>query len=88
MLETLEGDNPFVGDSSEPEYKQKYKEFIAKMQACKDGEMPFTMIFRDPLGNCFIQNPYHPDPDPIVTCEEYSRTEEENEDLGLNQMNV
>lgn len=88
MLDTLEGDNPFVGDSSDVEYKSNFRVFIEKLQKCKEGEMEFTLIFRDPLGNCFIQNPFHPDPDPIVVSEEYERTEEENEDLGLNQMSV
>ena len=83
MAQTLQGDNPFVGDSSDQEYKSNFRIFIEKLMACKDGTMPFTLILRDPLGNCFIQNPNFPDPDPIVTVEEYERTEEENDDLGL-----
>lgn len=88
MLETLEGDNPFVGDSSDGNYKSKFAEFIDKLKACKEGTMPFTMILKDPLANCFIQNPNHPQPDPIVTVEEYERTFEENDELGLNDMKV
>lgn len=88
MLETLEGDNPFVGDSSDVDYKSNYRLFIGKLVDCKEGRMPFTLIFRDPLANCFIQNPNHPEPDPIVVVEEYDRTHEENEDLGINDMRV
>lgn len=88
MLETLEGDNPFVGDSSDPNYKSNYRTFIDKLVDCKEGRMPFTLIFRDPLGNCFIQNPNHPEPDPIVTVVEYERTHEENEELGILDMKV
>lgn len=88
MLETLQGDNPFVGDSSDANYKSNFQTFIDKLTDCKEGRMNFTLIFRDPLGNCFIQNPNHPEPDPIVVVEEYTRTEEENEELGLLDMKV
>ncbi len=88
MLETLQGDNPFVGDSSDQDYKSNFGKFIGELEQCKGGKKPFTLIFRDPLANCFIQNPHHPNPDPIVTVEEYERSAEENEDLGLNDIKV
>lgn len=88
MLESLEGDNPFVGDSSDENYKSNFAKFIDSLKDCKEGRKPFTIIFRDPLSNCFIQNPNHPEPDPIVEIHEYERTFEENEDLGLNDINV
>lgn len=88
MLESLSGDNPFVGDSSDASYKSNFGAFIQKLTECKEGQRPFTLILRDPLANCFIQNPNHPNPDPIVVCEEYERTFEENEDLGLNDINL
>ena len=88
MLESLEGDNPFVGDSADHNYKSNFGKFLDKLRECKEGKRPFTMILSDPLSNCFIQNPNHPDPDPIVITEIYERTEEENEDLGLNDINV
>lgn len=88
MLESLSGDNPFVGDSSELNYKTNFGAFIQRLTDCKEGRTPFTLILRDPLANCFIQNPEHPKPDPIVVCEEYERTFEENEELGLNDINI
>lgn len=33
-----------------------------------------------------VQNVYAPDPDPEMTTEQYERTYEQNEDLGLNDM--
>lgn len=33
-----------------------------------------------------LQNVYAPDPDPEMTIEQYERTYEQNEDLGLNDM--
>ena len=40
----------------------------------------------DPNNNSFIQNPNAPDDDPNLTEEEYERTYEQNEELGLNDM--
>jgi zinc finger protein len=34
----------------------------------------------------FFQNTHAPDPDPEMEITMYERTEEQNEDLGLNQM--
>ena len=49
-------------------------------------EREFTFILDDPLGNSFVQNLYAPDPDPNMSVEEYERTFEMNESLGLNDM--
>ena len=40
----------------------------------------------DPAGNNYLQNLYAPDEDPQLTIEEYERTHEQNEELGLNDM--
>jgi zinc finger protein len=50
--------------------------------------IPFTVILDDPLANSYIQNAYAPDVDPCLTEEEYDRTFEQNEELGLNDINV
>lgn len=42
----------------------------------------------DPLDNCFVLNPYYPKEDPNVIIEEYERTEEQNDELGLTNLNV
>jgi zinc finger protein len=49
-------------------------------------EIPFTLILDDPLGNSYLQNPYAPDNDPNMKVEEYERTFEQNEELGLNDI--
>lgn len=53
----------------------------------------FTFILDDPLANVYIQNPraHLPPPenaDPRVEREEYTRTFEQDEELGLHDMNV
>ena len=65
-----------------------FEKFLGKLKAVKAAEHPFTLILDDPLANSYLQNLYAPDPDPNMTIEEYDRTWEQNEDLGLNDMKV
>jgi len=79
--------NPFVkGDSSQDNQISKLKIFIDSLQKLIDGNTPFTVILEDPLANSFIQNIFAPDEDPEMKTEEFDRTTEENENLGLDQM--
>jgi zinc finger protein len=81
----LEDNNPFgVGDSAT---NKKYLEFLIKLKGLKDNFQPFTLILDDALSNCFIYNPVAPEDDPQIEVTVYDRTEEQNEELGLNDMN-
>ena len=51
-----------------------------------ESKMKVTFIMDDPAGNNYLQNLYAPDEDPQLTIEEYERTHEQNEELGLNDM--
>ena len=51
-----------------------------------EGQLKVTIKLDDPAGNSFLQNLYAPDPDPCIEIEEYQRTYQQNEDLGLNDM--
>jgi len=51
-------------------------------------EIKFTLIIDDPVSNSYVQNLYAPDPDPNMIIEEYVRSHEQNEDLGLNDIVV
>ena len=53
-----------------------------------NAEMKFTIIIDDPVSNSYVQNLYAPDADPNMEIEEYVRTYEQNEDLGLNDIVV
>jgi zinc finger protein len=84
--EKLENANPFrAGDSS---MDKKFVAFLNKIEELKTGEMPFTLIIDDPLSNNYIYSPLAPDPDPQIEIEDYERTFEQNEDLGINDMKV
>lgn len=89
MLNTLRDENPFIGDSSDAQQTNNFQLFLQKLQDLKDGKIfPFTIIFNDPMASCFIQNPYHPEEDPLVVVEEYERNERQNDELGLTGMVV
>lgn len=62
-------------------FLEKFKKVIAV-------EIPFTVILDDPLSNSYIQNIFAPDEDPSMERIEYERSFDQNEDLGLNDINT
>ncbi|XP_022100051.1 zinc finger protein ZPR1-like [Acanthaster planci] len=75
------------GQDSAPEGAgTKLKEFIDKIDEIIAGKLLVSVILDDPAGNCYIQNVYAPDEDPELTVEEYERTREQDDDLGLLEM--
>eukprot|EP00743_Colponemidia_sp_Colp-15_P001509 GILK01001649.1.p1 GENE.GILK01001649.1~~GILK01001649.1.p1 ORF type:complete len:514 (-),score=98.17 GILK01001649.1:93-1592(-) len=86
----LRDNNPFVsGDSSENKTKEDFENFLSRFDDLISGERPFTLIVDDPLDNSFIMSFYkNPKEDPLLTIEEYERSFEQNEELGLNDINT
>lgn len=79
--------NPFIcGDSVTSERMQKLADFGEKIEKIIAGKMDVHFVLDDPAGNSYLQNVYAPDPDPEMTIEKYTRTFEQNEELGLNDM--
>lgn len=78
------------GDSLTLNERAKWVDFFAKLDAAIKGEREFTIILADPLACSHVQSladdPSQPDSQ--MTVEEYDRTEEEEEDLGLKDMKV
>lgn len=74
------------GDSADLEKHSKLQELLDKILDICHGKMFCTIIIDDPLANSYLQNIYAPDEDPNMAVEMYERTEEQNEDLGLNDM--
>ncbi|KAG0670350.1 nucleolar zinc-finger protein [Maudiozyma exigua] len=77
-----------TSDSMDQETKDRWIAFFAKLKEALAGKVKFTMIMTDPLAGSYIQNVYAPDPDPNMTIEDYERTAQQNEDLGLSEMKV
>lgn len=75
-------------DSMDAETKANWTIFLSRLQDAIEGKITFTVEMTDPLAASYIQNVYAPDPDPNMTVEEFDRTYEQNEDLGLNDIDV
>ncbi|XP_071535861.1 zinc finger protein ZPR1 [Panulirus ornatus] len=79
--------NPFLGgDAADEDRKIVINRLVDDLDEIAKGRLQVTFIMDDPAGNSYLQNIYAPDDDPEMTVEEYERTFEQNEDLGLNDM--
>ena len=78
---------PFsTGDSS---INNEINDFIKKLRDLQKLKQKFTLILDDPLSNSFIfPKDDNNKSDPNLKKEEYERTFEQNEDLGINDMKV
>ena len=87
LHDSLKENNPFgIGDSST---NTKYLEFLTSINELKEFKRgPFTIIMDDAISNCFIYNPNAPEADPQIEIKVYERTEEQNDELGINDMTV
>jgi len=74
------------GDSMESTTKSKWDAFFEKLSEAIDGKVKFTIVLEDPLASSYVQSFTAPEPDPQLTMEDYERTEEEEENLGHNDM--
>lgn len=74
------------GDSMESATKQKWSTFFAQLDSAINGEQKFTIVLQDPLASSYVQSFTAPEPDPQIKLEDYERTAEEEEDLGLRDM--
>lgn len=73
-------------DSMPKEQAQKWEIFLKDLKDLTEGKRTFTMILDDPLAASHLQNPYAPDSDPEMQVENYERSFEQNEELGINDM--
>lgn len=79
--------NPFLsGDSARKDNQEILENLLDGLDDVVKGKREVTFIMDDPAGNNYLQNLYAPDDDPQLTVEEYERTHEQNEELGLNDM--
>lgn len=74
------------GDSMTDASKQSWSTFFDSLSEAVEGKKEFTLILQDPLAGSYVQSLTAPEPDPQIEVEDYERTEEEMEDLGLKDM--
>ena len=75
------------GDSMAATTKEKWNSFFGKLNSAIRCEMRFSIILEDPLASSYV-GPCGKDieEDPQITKQDYERTAEEMDDLGLNDM--
>lgn len=74
------------GDSMDSATKSKWTTFFDDLTKAINGESKFKIILTDPLASSYVQSFTAPAPDPQIQVEEYDRTAEEEEELGLTDM--
>lgn len=74
------------GDSMDAATKEKWDSFFGQLTAAINGEVKFNIILSDPLASSYVQSFAAPEPDALMKVEDYERTAEEEEDLGLQDM--
>ncbi|KAK8797803.1 hypothetical protein WA171_005334 [Blastocystis sp. BT1] len=89
IIDGMNDGNPlFLGDSAVEKKKEEYDEFMNTLKSMRDGKTPFTLDIVDPLANSWIYSDCAPNPDPRLEIVDYTRSFEEDEALGLNDMVV
>ncbi|KAJ4458940.1 putative Zinc finger protein ZPR1 [Paratrimastix pyriformis] len=86
IRERIECGSCHMGDSTRGENRARFAEFRDRLTRMIDGQEHFTLILDDPISNSYVQDLCAPDPDPNLTLEEYTRTREQDEELGLLDM--
>lgn len=87
IFDTEDGEGLQPGDSMASETRQNWNRFFDKLDSALRAEFAFSITLIDPLANSFVQkNTDGDEQDPQITSEEYDRTAEEMEELGLNDM--
>ena len=72
-----------TGDSMPQESRQTWEAFFASLGEAIDGKKEFTLVLEDPLAGSYVQSLTAPERDPQIEVEDYQRTDEEEEELGL-----
>ncbi|EXJ92368.1 zinc finger protein [Capronia epimyces CBS 606.96] len=74
------------GDSMADQTKERWGKFFDKLDRAIKAEFPYSITLEDPLANSYVQKRVDSGEDPQIKSEEYQRSDEDNEDLGLTDM--
>ncbi|XP_050530451.1 zinc finger protein ZPR1 [Daktulosphaira vitifoliae] len=78
----------YKGDSQTGEVATKTEHFLNELEKVKKCQRSIEIVLRDPAGNSYVQSLTPPMLDSKLTIKKFDRTEEQNEELGLNDMKV
>ncbi|KAI1720808.1 ZPR1 zinc-finger domain-containing protein [Ditylenchus destructor] len=76
----------FLGDSATSEERQKLQKIMEKLDEAIALKSVCTLVLDDPAGNSYVMSLAAPLDDSRLQKEFYTRTYEQNEELGLNDM--
>ena len=82
----VDGSAAVSNDSMAPDQKLAWGSFFDQLDKAIKAEMRYTVILEDPLANSYVQSFFAPELDPQIRTEEYQRSDEEEEELGLADM--
>ncbi|KAM0682007.1 nucleolar zinc-finger protein [Mitosporidium daphniae] len=89
IKEEMEERIPFaLGDSATPKQTVRFQSLVQALSAVLNETKPVTIVIDDPLANSYLQSFFAPDPDPQIQVEDYERTEEQQDSLGLTHLSV
>jgi zinc finger protein len=66
--------------------KEKWNAFFSQLDSAINGDVKFVIVLEDPLASSYVQSFTAPAPDPQIKVEDYERTQDEEEELGLRDM--
>uniref|UniRef100_A0A914EBW4 Zinc finger ZPR1-type domain-containing protein n=1 Tax=Acrobeloides nanus TaxID=290746 RepID=A0A914EBW4_9BILA len=78
----------FMGDSADGSTKNRIEEVLNQIDEVVALKRKCTLVLDDPAGNSYIQSLTAPMDDPRLTKEFYTRSYEQNDELGINDMKV
>ena len=76
------------GDSAVETNRDNFSKLEDRFEGLLRGEEDFVLELFDPLASSFIYSPNAPNPEPRLEVEDYERSFDENEELGLNDIKV
>lgn len=84
----IDDSNQTGGDSMASSDKDKWARFFDRLDRAIKNDLKFSITLEDPMANSYVQDLRAPAADPQMKIEEYTRTEEEEDELGLKDMKV
>ncbi|XP_037723947.1 zinc finger protein ZPR1 [Drosophila subpulchrella] len=70
-----------------PEAAASIDDFIDRLRRLKEMSKPFRLLLEDISGNSFVENPFAPAADPQLKTSYFTRSRQQDEQLGLYEQN-
>lgn len=88
VKDQLETSTALTGDSVDPDIASRMENFISQLDQILQGNKKVTLILDDPAGNSYVQSLSDNGTDDRLKIIKYTRSFDQNEELGINDMKV